>query len=142
MSELTIGEVAERSGVPAPTLRYYEQIGILPEPERVGGKRRYASDVLQTLKAVDVAKQAGFTLSEIKTLCEMLEAGGHVSEGFRALAERKLSDVEDLIARAEAMRDFLRACLDCDSDSTGECGCPGLELLELRPGASPTGLSD
>lgn len=132
MAELSIGEVAERSGVSAPTLRYYEELGILPEPERVGGKRRYSTDVLRILNAVEVAKRAGFTLTEIKTLSEMLEHGSHSSAAYRDLADRKLAEVEDLIARAQAMRDFLKACLDCESDGSGECGCPGADLLDLR----------
>ena len=136
MAELSIGEVAERSGISAPTLRYYEELGILPEPERVGGKRRYSAEVLRILNAVEVAKRAGFTLTEVRTLCEMLEHGGHGSAAYRELAERKLAEVEDLIARAQVMRDFLKTCLDCNSDTSGECGCPGADLLELRPGDS------
>jgi DNA-binding transcriptional MerR regulator len=57
---LTIGQVGKAAGVSASAIRYYERHQILPEPARVGGKRRYDADVLHRLSVLDVAKQAGW----------------------------------------------------------------------------------
>src|SRR5215203_2359679 len=67
-SPLTIGQVARQAGLATSAIRYYESIGLLPEPERLSGQRRYAPDVLRRLGAIDVAKQAGFTLEETRAL--------------------------------------------------------------------------
>ena len=63
---LTIGEVARRAGVRASAIRYYEEAGLLPAPERVGGKRRYDEGILRRLAIIGGAKRAGFTLREIR----------------------------------------------------------------------------
>ena len=63
-----IGDIAARAGVPASTIRYYEKEGVLPRAQRVNGRRAFDDDVVTALAVVGVAKQAGFTLEEIKTL--------------------------------------------------------------------------
>jgi MerR family redox-sensitive transcriptional activator SoxR len=63
---LTIGEVARCTGVSTSAIRYYEEAGLLPEPERVGGKRRYEKEILRRLALIRGAKGAGFTLGEIR----------------------------------------------------------------------------
>jgi MerR family redox-sensitive transcriptional activator SoxR len=84
---LRIGELAERAGLATSAIRYYESIGLLPEPYRVSGQRRYGDDTLKRLEFIAGAQQAGFTLREIAEL----------SDGFdvRTLAERKLPEVRD-----------------------------------------------
>ena len=64
--EFTIGEIASRAGVAASAIRYYESIGLLPEPERESGQRRYDESVLGRLGFIGVAQAAGFKLPEIK----------------------------------------------------------------------------
>ncbi len=64
--QLAIGEVAERAGMSASRIRYYEARGLLPEPERAAGKRRYAEDVFPRLAIIDAAQRVGFTLEEIR----------------------------------------------------------------------------
>src|SRR5437762_12798275 len=63
--ELTIGEVARSAGVATSSIRYYESIGLLQEPDRLHGQRRYRSDVLGKLAFVGVAQSAGFKLDEL-----------------------------------------------------------------------------
>ena len=65
---MTIGEVAQRTGMTTSRIRYYESRGLLPEPERVAGKRRYGEDVLRRLGIIDAAQRVGFTLAEIRDL--------------------------------------------------------------------------
>ena len=115
---LTIGQLAEQAGVNASAIRYYERNGLLPQPERRSGQRRYAPDTLRRLQVIDIAKRAGFTLDEIRELGD-----GGVPRDLRNLAERKLADVDALIARAQAMRDWL--------ERARECECSSFELCEL-----------
>ena len=117
---MKIGEVAERSGFAASAIRYYESVGVLPGPRRVAGRREYDEGVLQALAAIDVAQRAGFALEEIRLLLrasETEQAAGRLQE----LAGRKLGDVEELIAHAEAMRDWLRAAQSCDCRTLDVC---------------------
>ena len=74
--KLPIGAVAERYGVPATTLRYWEQIGLLPAQERVAGQRRYDLDAVRRIKFIRMAARAGLSLEDIRTLL-----AGHVDRG-------------------------------------------------------------
>ena len=115
---LTIGEVAARAGINTSHIRYYERVGVLPEPERVSGQRRYGADVLRRLAIVDVAQRAGFTLEEIR---DLTGDHGHAGERIRALADRKLPDVDALIERAQAVRRWLEVASACNCDSVDVC---------------------
>jgi MerR family transcriptional regulator, redox-sensitive transcriptional activator SoxR len=118
-AELRIGEVAERAGVRASAIRYYERIGLLPEPERVSGQRRYPEAVFRRLALIDVSQRAGLSLEEI---ADLLDAGtGPISDRLQRIARSKLPGVEALIARAEAMREWLRAAEACECESIDEC---------------------
>ena len=79
---LTIGQVAERAGVNTSHLRFYERVGVLPQPERVAGQRRYHEEVVHRLAIIDVAQRAGLTLEEIAPLTgpgnRSADAGGHI----------------------------------------------------------------
>src|SRR5262252_8146170 len=99
---LTIGEIASRAHLSASAVRYYEDAGLLPEPPRVSGQRRYGEDVLQRLAVIDVAKRAGFTLAEIRQLLDATDQGEPAHDQLRTLARRKLPEVEALIERAES----------------------------------------
>jgi MerR family transcriptional regulator, redox-sensitive transcriptional activator SoxR len=68
MSQLTISEVARQVGLKPSAIRYYEELGILPSPERISGQRRYDRTVLYRLAIVQRARQAGFALDEIRAL--------------------------------------------------------------------------
>jgi MerR family redox-sensitive transcriptional activator SoxR len=118
---LSIGEVAERAKVSISAIRFYERNGLLPEPERVGGQRRFDGETVRRLGIVDIAKQAGFSLAEIRILLDSVDAGAPAHEQLRALAERKLPEVEQLIERAEAMREWLTTASGCGCDSLDGC---------------------
>jgi MerR family redox-sensitive transcriptional activator SoxR len=121
LSKLSIGEVARRAGVNASAIRYYEGVGLLPEPERVGGRRRYDEGVLRTLAVIDVAKRAGFTIREIRTLVHGFPPGTAAAERWRALAAGKLEEVDALISRLGYMRELIEVALRCDCTSLEEC---------------------
>jgi MerR family redox-sensitive transcriptional activator SoxR len=118
---LTIGEVERRSGVKATTLRWYEEVGVLPPPERVSGQRRYPPAVLRRLEMVAAAQQAGCTLAEIADLFAAGDDGS--AERLRALAARRRAEVAALVERAHAMARWV--------DAASACECPTLEACGL-----------
>jgi len=118
---LTIGEIAARAGVNASHIRYYERVGVLPEPDRASGRRRYAEDVLHRLAIIDVAQRAGFTLDEIRDLTGPTNQAIAAGERIRELAERKLLDIDRLIARAQAMKEWLELATTCDCETVDVC---------------------
>jgi MerR family redox-sensitive transcriptional activator SoxR len=111
---MTIGEVAQRAGLHTSTLRYYESIGLLPPPKRISGQRRYSTEVLQVLAVIQLAKEANFTLEEIHTLLNDSSAQTRPSERWKALAQRKLHEVEIVIEQAQAMKHLLEAAIECE----------------------------
>jgi MerR family redox-sensitive transcriptional activator SoxR len=119
---LTIGQVAERAGLRTSRIRFYEKVGVLPEPERVSGQRRYREDVIHRLSIVDVAQRAGLSLEEIAPLTgpenRTADAGHHI----RALADEKLPHIDALIARAQAVKHWLEVAQSCDCESVDVCG--------------------
>lgn len=115
MDELTIGEIAALAGIQASTLRYYEQIGILPRPVRKSGQRRYSRDILQILAVIQLAKEANFSLPEIRALLYDYSEHSTPSERWKELARQKLREVNEVIARAQEMKQLLEEGLECDS---------------------------
>jgi MerR family transcriptional regulator, redox-sensitive transcriptional activator SoxR len=131
LSELTIGEVARRAGVATSSIRYYERIGLLPEPERLQGQRRYAPDVLGKLGFIGVAQSAGFRLAEIKELIAGVDSADGMGEQMRSLSTRKLDEVEALLERTRAMRGWLEVAKQCGCATPAEC------TLFAGPGEEP-----
>jgi MerR family redox-sensitive transcriptional activator SoxR len=118
---LTIGELARRAGRRPSSLRYYEAIGLLPEPVRIGGHRRYPSAVLRTLTVIETAQRAGLSLEEIKDLLGASPEDDSATQRLRDVAERKLPEVEALIERAELVRRWLQAAARCECPTLEDC---------------------
>ena len=121
MEQMTIGEVANEAGVEPSTLRYYESIGLLPPAIRVGGKRRYTAEALDRLGVIQLAKKAGFTLSEIETLLSGFSETEPPSAGWKTMALRKIEEVEALIERAQGMKQLLVEGLECECLRIEDC---------------------
>jgi MerR family redox-sensitive transcriptional activator SoxR len=119
---LTIGQLAREAGLNTSAIRYYERVGLLPEPERESGQRRYGVDALRRLHVIDVAKRAGFTLDEAAVLLATDVDGSPVHPQLRELAQRKLPEVDALIERAQAMRQWLSTASSCNCDTLDVCG--------------------
>ena len=128
---LTIGQLAQRFGLKTSAIRYYERVGVLPEPDREHGHRRYGEDAIRRLEVLDVAKRAGFSLDEARLLMERSDAGSPAFESMRELAARKMPDVEALIARAEEMRSWLLTATDCSCQTLDVCGL--FDHNDIRP---------
>jgi MerR family redox-sensitive transcriptional activator SoxR len=117
---LSIGEVARQVGLRTSAIRFYEKHGVMPEPERQSGQRRYSEDAVRRLRVLDIAKRAGFSLDEAKVLLDSADAGAH--EPLRELAVRKLPEVDALIAQAQAVRAWLTTATGCNCDTLDVCG--------------------
>ena len=131
--ELTIGEVARRAGVATSAIRYYESIGLLPEPERESGQRRYDESVIGKLAFVGVAQSAGFSLDEITELVEGVDDREGMAAPMRSLSARKLDEVAALLERTKAMKGWLEVAKECGCGSPAECA------LFPEPGEEPVG---
>ncbi len=115
---LSIGEVAERAGLRPSALRYYEDAGLLSPSGRVSGRRHYDASVLDRLRVISCARSAGFRIAEIR---ELLQGEDGAQGAWRSLAERKLGEVNAIIAKAQATRRLLEDSLQCTCQSLEEC---------------------
>lgn len=116
-----IGEVAAQAGVPTSTIRYYEKQGVLPPAERVNGRRRYDSDMVIALAVINLAKQAGFSLDEIKTLLYGFSDDMPPSDRWKILARTKLPELDQRMERLAAMKLLLQEGLDCECLRLSDC---------------------
>ncbi|WP_157019636.1 MerR family transcriptional regulator [Mesorhizobium xinjiangense] len=120
---LAIGTLAKRTGTKVQTIRYYEQIGLLPEPGRTeGGQRRYDEEDLDRLAFIRHARQLGFTLEAIRELLDLSDNPGRPCADVDRIAHRQLKEVEARIARLEALRAELKRMLrECSRDTVSDC---------------------
>lgn len=119
---LTIGEVARLSGRRASSIRYYEEIGLLPEPIRRSGQRRYDGAAVRKLAIIDMAQRAGLALDEIRALLDGTPGDDAAAVGhLRAVAGRKLPQVAAQIERAVLVQQWLQAAASCECPSLDEC---------------------
>jgi DNA-binding transcriptional MerR regulator len=120
MSErlLTIGELARRVGVATSALRYWEELGLLPTPARVSGQRRYPESVVALVGVILLLHDVGFTLAEQKAF---LASRAGEPGGWRRLAQRKLSELDEQIANVQTAREAIKHGLRCPHEDIVEC---------------------
>jgi MerR family redox-sensitive transcriptional activator SoxR len=119
---LRIGEVARHVGIRPSAVRYYEQAGLLPRPERAGGKRRYHHSIIRWLQFIGVARKAGFTIAETRQLVQRFAPSGAPARSiWKSLAERKLADLDAQIERIQEMKSILERGLACRCTSLDDC---------------------
>jgi MerR family transcriptional regulator, mercuric resistance operon regulatory protein len=125
---MKIGELAEKSGVHVETIRYYQALGLMPQPARPrGAVRRYGDDAVRRLRFIKRAQGLGFSLSEVRLLLD-LSVGEHCAE-TRTFAEQKKRLVEGKMADLRAIQAALdRLIRACGRGSRGR-GCPIIESL-------------
>lgn len=116
-ADLDTAEVARRSGVPASTLRFYEEKGLIASIGRRGLRRLFDPQVLERLALVALGRAAGFSLDEIG---EMFAADGRPRID-RARLVAKADELDVTIRRLKLMRDGLRHAADCPAPSHAEC---------------------
>ena len=123
-TELQIGEVARQTGVKIPTIRYYEQIGLLHPPLRSEGRRRrYGAADVRRLTFIRHARELGFEIEAVRTLLALQDRPERSCHDIDALTRDHLAAVEHKIARLVALRRELNRMLDC---------CAGGRVAECR----------
>lgn len=125
---ITIGRLADTTGVHLETIRYYQRLGLMPTPERAyGSVRRYGDSAVSRLRFIKRAQVLGFSLEEVRLLLE-LSVGQHCAE-TRVFAEQKKQLVEQKISDLQAIRSALDKLIRaCGTGKRGR-GCPIIESL-------------
>ncbi len=119
----TIGKLATRSGVKVQTIRYYEEIGLMPEAERSAGNQRlYTERHADRLGFIRHARELGFPLDAIRTLLKLSDEPDAPCEQADAIARARLAEVESRIARLEALKvELERMVAQCAHGTAGDC---------------------
>ena len=115
MPELTIGEVARRTGVATSALRYWEELGLLDPPERVSGRRRYTESAVTRVGVLLLLRDAGFSLAEQKAV---IDARG---DEWRRLHRRKIAELDEQIQKIQLAREAISHGLECPHEDPLEC---------------------
>jgi len=126
---ITIGNVSQASGVKVPTIRYYEQIGLLPSPPRTEGNRRsYDAADLERLTFIRHSRELGFEIDEIRTLLSLQDQPKVSCEDADAIASRHLADVKQKIASLTALQHELERMVEGCSHGRVET-CKVIDIL-------------
>ncbi|HEY1903709.1 MAG TPA: redox-sensitive transcriptional activator SoxR [Terracidiphilus sp.] len=124
-TELTVGEVAARSGVAVSTLHFYESAGLIKSRRNEGNQRRFSREVLRRIAVIRVAQRTGISLATIREAMQTLpDRRTPTNEDWRKLSVKWRAELNDRIDRLVRLRDQLDGCIGC--------GCLSLEVCPLR----------
>jgi MerR family redox-sensitive transcriptional activator SoxR len=118
---LLIGEVARRAGLSTSALRYYERVGLLPPPARVSRRRSYEAKVIGRIRIILLALDAGFTVKETKTFLSGYPLSTTPAERWRALAAKKLVELDAQMTRLAQMKSILNDSFHCRCVRIEDC---------------------
>jgi MerR family redox-sensitive transcriptional activator SoxR len=118
---LTIGQVAARTGLRASAIRYYEALGLLRRPPRLGGKRVYPPSVVEQLAVIELAKIAGFGLRDIRALQANVGTGA-AAAAWRTLIPARKAEVDAELQRLVAVKHVLSKLDACTCATLDDCG--------------------
>ncbi len=141
---MRIGDLAREVGINSKTIRYYEEIGLLPKATRSeGGYRLYGSETLDLLKFIKRAQGLGLALSEIKELAGIHAAGNLPCSHLRGMLETKVAELDEQIREIKRLRkEMSRMLRDWDNQAEDEGAsvvCPHIEVSDIRRGSSSIG---
>ena len=112
---MKIGEVAKATGLTTKTIRYYEEVELLPEPERTSsGYRVYGDEAVTRLEFITKGRRLGFSLAEIGTVLDLHGQARHPCRHVVALLDRKVTEVESVLADLSSFRDELSGLRDSE----------------------------
>jgi MerR family redox-sensitive transcriptional activator SoxR len=137
MSSMAIGELARSTGLAPSAIRYYEKAGLSPKPARQSGQRRYAAAAVGRLRMIQIAREAGFTISETRTFLSGFSETTPPAARWRSLAQRKLAELDTLMARAARMKALLESSFHCDCLRIDDCERAILASCKPRPADAP-----
>ena len=126
---MNIGSVSEQTGVPAKTIRYYEEIGLIPPPVRAqNGYRHYQDRDVETLRFVQRARRLGFSVKDVGNLLALWQDKNRVSSDVKGMALDHIREIEERIEELNSIRQTLiRLTNSCHGDDRPDC--PILEEL-------------
>ena len=129
MKQISIGQASIKSGVKVPTIRYYEQIGLLPAPPRTEGNRRsYADDDIRRLAFIRHSRELGFEIDAIRTLLALQDDPNQPCGTADQIARARLIEVEQRIRSLNALKAELEAMVEGCKQGT-VCDCRVIEIL-------------
>lgn len=135
--ELTVGEVAERSGVAVSAIHFYESKGLITSWRNQANQRRYPREVLRRVAIIKVAQRLGLPLASIKTALDSLPKGRTpTSRDWQKLSAKWHDELDERIKKLTRLRDRLTGCIGCGCLSMTDCPLrnPSDELAERGPG--------
>lgn len=119
---MNIGTASRKSGLPAKTIRYYEEIGLLTADRRENGYRDYSDGHIRRLHFLHRARDLGFSVEECRQLLSLYDDEHRESSEVKALAEAKLHDIEQRIAELNSLKSALQHLVrNCHGDNRPEC---------------------
>jgi len=128
-----IGEVAKKVGIRPSAIRFYERAGVLPPANRKSGQRRYGSEVELYLTIIGYARDAGFTIAEIKVLFNGFQEDKPASARWAELAQKKWNDIESQKKRLQHMQRLLKQSMRCRCVQLEDCARMMLAQSRNRP---------
>lgn len=138
MEEITIGRLAKATGSKVPTIRYYEQIGLLPEPPRSSGNTRLYGEVHRArLCFIQHCRDLGFPQTAIRELLELSDHPDQSCEAATDIAIARLRDIDRRISKLAALRSELEIMInDCAGGRVDQCGIIGALAEDPRSGSN------
>ncbi len=139
---MKIGELAARAELASSAIRYYEKVGLLAPAERISGQRRYSSAALDRLLLIRFAGEMDFTLAEIKLFLNGFRENTPVSQRWRKLTTRKISELQQRLHFTQRLLDLLQRlqhcrCVQLHQCITGLSLSPRLQALRISRNKGP-----
>ncbi|MBZ9676437.1 Cu(I)-responsive transcriptional regulator [Mesorhizobium sp. ES1-1] len=131
---MNVGDAAKRSGLPAKTIRYYEEIGLISPRRADNGYRDYSSDDIHRLAFLRRARNLGFSIDDCRQLMALYQDRSRASHDVREIAAAHVKAIEDKVRELQSMRSTLRTLIDaCHGDQRPDC-----PILDDMAGAEPS----
>ena len=131
MTKRSIGKLSKETGLSVQTIRYYEQLGILPEPERTeSGYRNYNDDYFKHIHFIKNAREIGFSLEEIKLLVNLRESKQALGKDVKEIVSLKIREIDEQIKSLQEAKDYLTSLNQTCSGKMPTNECPILNKLK------------
>ncbi|MFD8550459.1 redox-sensitive transcriptional activator SoxR [Streptomyces fradiae] len=141
-AELTVGELAERSGVSTSALRFYEDQELISSRRTPGNQRRYSRDTLRRVAFVRASQRVGISLEDIRAALKLLpDERTPTREDWARVSELWRHDLSTRIKQLQELRDDLVSCIGCGCLSLGRCALVNPGDIHRRMGKGPTRLT-
>ena len=128
--QVPIGVVADRYGLPATTLRYWEDVGLLPPQQRSGGQRRYDQDALRRVMFIRMAKQSGLSLNAIRAVLASNDQHGPTFDDWAQVARQQLDVIDQRVNELNDLKAAIEECLACGCQQPQRCRLLTLPLVD------------